>query len=420
LILYRRKEVDMAQVSPSRKAKGVYMARVSPSKKAKEVDMAQMSSLQRLRLRRMSSYFVVVGLVAISMLISASVFTASTAEAKSPIKIGVLYPLVGPYAFLGKEQIEGARLVFERMGYKVADRNIELIVEDTEGSPDVGLMKLRKLIEKDKVHVLLGVVSSSVAYALRDTVHSAKIPLIITMANAAGLTREKRSPYIFRTYQADGVAMYYTGKYVYEKMGSRKAVFSSVDYAYGHENAEAFKKGFTEAGGEVVKEMFAAHGTKDFGPYLTTIAKFAGEADTVIFVYAGSDAVKFVIGLEEYGIKDKFKLLLNWGSTDVGTMLQQEGEAATGIYEVNLYYKNLNNPANNEFVELTKKNFGYTGAVHEAGYIGALVIAKALEQIGGNIEDKAGFLEAIRNLRFESTRGPFEFDKQGPLGLVIE
>lgn len=375
--------------------------------------MAQVSSLQGLRLRGISLCFAMAGGIAILMVILASAFTTPATEVKSPIKIGVLYPLVGPYAFVGQEQIDGVRLTFERMGYKVANRNIELIVEDTEGKPDAGLMKVRKLIEKDKVHVLLGIVSSSVAYAVRDTVHSAKIPLVITMANAAGLTREKRSPYIYRTYQSDGAAMYYTGKYVYEKMGSRRAVFSAVDYAYGRENAEAFKKGFTEAGGEVIRELFVPLGTKDYGPYLTSIAKFAGKADTLAFVFAGSDAVKFVTGLEEYGLKDKFALLINWGATDVGKLLKQEGKAAVGIYEVNLYYKGLSNPANNEFVGLAKKKFGYVGAFHEAGYTGAEVVVQALKQIRGNIEDKADFLRAMRNLRFESCRGPFEFDPQG-------
>jgi len=348
---------------------------------------------------------------------STSATAVLSSESKPPIKIGVLYPFVGPTAFLGKVQLEGVRLYFEKIDYKIADRNVELLIEDEEGNPDAGLMKTKKLIEKDKVHILLGVVSSPVAYAVRDTVHSTKTPLVITMANAAGMTRERRSPYIFRTYQADGMAMYYAGQYVYEKMGSRKAIFSGPDYAYGHENAEAFRKGFQKAGGEVLKEVFAPQGTKDYGPYLTSISQFGGKADTLAFVHGGSDSIRFVKGLDEYRLKDKFRVLINFGATGPGTQLKEEGKAALGIYLVDVCYKGLNTPVAKEYVDRLKKKYGYHDNNHNAGYMGAEAIGRALEQIRGNVEDKEGFLTALRNLRFESINGPFEFDQQGQNAL---
>ncbi len=352
------------------------------------------------------------GMSVLSILISSS--NTFPSNPKPPIKIGVLYPLVGVHAYLGKAQVEGVKLYFEKRNYRIADRNIHLVIEDTEGNPMTGLMKTKKLIEKEKVHLLLGIVVSSVAYAVRDIVHMSKTPLLITMANAAGMTREKRSPYIFRSYQADGMAMYYASQYMYEKMGSRKAVFSGPDYAYGHENAEAFRKGFQKSGGEVLKEVFTPLGTIDFGPYLPLISQFEGKADTLAFVYGGSDAIKFVKGLDEYRVKDKFQRLINFGATGPGTQLREEGKSALGIYAIDMVYQNLNPSLAKEFQD----RYGYYDFNHHWGYLGAEIIARALDRVNGNVEQKDKFLEGLRSLRFESINGPFEFDPRGQNAIV--
>jgi branched-chain amino acid transport system substrate-binding protein len=124
-----------------------------------------------------------------------------------------------------------------------------------------------------------------------------------------------------------------------------------------------------------------------------------------------------VKGLDEYRLKDKFRVLINFGATGPGTQLKEEGKAALGIYLVDVCYKGLNTPVTKEYLDRLKKKYGYHDNNHNAGYMGAEVIGRALEQIRGNIEDKEGFLEALRNLRFESINGPFEFDRQGQNAL---
>jgi branched-chain amino acid transport system substrate-binding protein len=203
------------------------------------------------------------------------------APAKTRIKVGVMYPFKGPFAVLGELQLVGMKLAFDQRGNRIAGREVQLIVEDDEAKPDVGLTKIRKLIEQEKVSVLTGIVSSAVAYAIRPVVHDAKVPLVITMANSGGLTRDQQSPYIFRTFQPGGTGSYYMGKWLYDKLGKRKAIFSGSDYAYGREHAEMFKKGFESAGGKVLAEVFAPLGTADFGTYVTQIGRAGSDADVV-------------------------------------------------------------------------------------------------------------------------------------------
>ena len=146
-------------------------------------------------------FFITLALV----LCSPFVFSKTAESAgPEPIRIGFLAPYVGWAAKIGTDMRNGFKLGLEEVGYKAAGRQIVFIDEDTEGKPEVGLVKTRKLVEKDRVDILAGIINSPVAYAIRDYVINRKIPLVITNAGATKLTKEEGNPYIFRTSMANG------------------------------------------------------------------------------------------------------------------------------------------------------------------------------------------------------------------------
>src|SRR5262245_15844956 len=101
-----------------------------------------------------------VALAAVAILVTGT-FRIADAQ-KDPIKIGVLNAITGPLAVNGTEINEGIKLYWEdEMSNQVAGRPVRLIVEDSEGKPDVGLTKVRKLVESDRVNLILGPVSSA-------------------------------------------------------------------------------------------------------------------------------------------------------------------------------------------------------------------------------------------------------------------
>jgi branched-chain amino acid transport system substrate-binding protein len=369
------------------------------------------------RTKHCSFTTIIIGIIFIIIsLISMPADTIS--QPKSPIKIGILYPFVGPETYLGKRQLRGWELALEQVDYKVADRPIKLIVEDDKSDPSVGVTKVTKLIEQDRVHLLGGVINSAVAYAVRDTVERSEIPLVITMANAGGLTREKRSPYIFRTFAPGGAASHFMADFIYKELKLRKAVFSAADYAYGHEHAEMFKRRFETLGGQVLLENFAPLATADYGPYVAELNRYAGKADVLHFVYSGADALRFVKAVGDFGLNKKF-VLTNWGATpDGSSYLPQMGSAAEGVYHINVYFFELKNPANQRFLELNKRRGGGLDAVDFNGYLAANVVLHALQELKGNVEAKDEFLKALRGVKFEAPNGPFQFDPRSQNVLV--
>jgi len=167
------------------------------------------------------------------------------------------------------------------MGNKVAGREVVFLNEDTEGKPEVGLVKARKLVEKDRVDILAGIIASPVAYAVKDYVDSNKVPLMICNAGANKLTQQDRNPLIFRSSFANGQQDLAGGWYAYAKMGAKKVIFMGSDYAAGREKADGFRKAFTHMGGQVLEEIYVPFGTNDYAPYLAKIANYVGKVDLV-------------------------------------------------------------------------------------------------------------------------------------------
>jgi branched-chain amino acid transport system substrate-binding protein len=334
---------------------------------------------------------------------------AAVAQAQDTIKIGIIGPNSGPYTIIGEEVRNGFDLYLSEIGYTAGNRKLELIYEDTQAKPDVGLTKVKKLVEKDGVSFVGGVVSSSVAYALRDYIVSQKVPLVITVASADGLTQKGAAPNIFRSNSSGSQVSHPLGQWLYEKGGYRKLVIVAPSYAMGYEQTGGFARTFVEAGGKIVKTLYPPMGSPDFGPFLTSFD--TSSADAVGAVFAGSDAIKFVKQYSEYGLKGKLPLVSTILLTD-DLILQQEGDAALDIISASHYSSALHSAANEKFVEAYRAKYNRDPTLYsEASYVGARVIVEAVNALKGNISDFDQLTAAMKKVQFEAPRGQFRFDE---------
>lgn len=174
----------------------------------------------------------------------------------TPIKLGYLTPLVGVFAGLGGDLRDGFLLFFEEKGNTVAGRKIEIITEDTEGKPDVGLTKAKKLVERDGVKLLAGIISSGVAPGVAKYATEQKVPLLITNAGADALTKQAATPYVFRSSFSNSQNTHVVGEWAYKK-GYRKAVIIGADYGAGWEHAGGFADTFTQAASNAFATIMA-------------------------------------------------------------------------------------------------------------------------------------------------------------------
>ena len=98
----------------------------------------------------------------------------------------------------------------------MAGRKIELIVEDDEANPAVGLTKSRKLVEKDEVHLMTGGMSAATAYAIAPYIDSKEIPMTYPIMSADDITQRRIPKWIVRTGWSSSQPHQPFGEYAYQ------------------------------------------------------------------------------------------------------------------------------------------------------------------------------------------------------------
>src|SRR5215471_4024333 len=337
--------------------------------------------------------------------------TAPTrAQAPSgPITIGVLSPLTGVFATYGRDIVDGAQLYADEMHGQLGNRKIKLVVEDYQVKPDVALTKIKKLVERDGAHAVLGIVLSAAAIAVKDYVNEKKVPLLISgFAVAENLTLQN-NPYVFRfTYSGDMTAAP-IAQFAYKTLKARKAAIVASDSVGPLEIILAWARAFEEAGGKVVQEVYAPLGTADWAPY---VAQLRQDVDVIGVQAVGADGIRFVRQFQEYGLKGKIPLVDAAVGCSENSLLPAAGDAAVGVYNSQPYQPTLDTPKNKKFVQAFKTKFGREpGAPAEFTYVAMQAIEQALKVTGGNIEDSAKFVEALGKTDLDAPQGRVRFDR---------
>ncbi len=328
-------------------------------------------------------------------------------SSEDSIKIGVLHPFSGVYATLGNDLSDGMKLYLDSVDWTAGGKTIELIEEDSEADPQNSLRRLRKLMDQDNIDILTGVVSTAVAYAIRDEVDANQLPFLTSHAGGDDLTRSERSDYIWRSSFSSWQIGNAMGEWAYENIGD-KMFIAAADYAFGREVSTSFKDAYTEAGGEIVGEVYPPLENNDYASYLTTIAD--ADADGVYAFFAGSDAVRFVQQFHEYGLHENFELLgSGWLVSE--DLRESIGEAAEGVYAASFWDYNLENEENIAFREAYEEAYDRRPTIEALeGYDAARILVETIEELNGDVSDPDKVIEVMSQVTFDSPRGPFSFD----------
>lgn len=333
---------------------------------------------------------------------------AVLAQSRQPVRIGALNSYSKVFAALGNANLNGMNLYFEQIGNTVAGRPVQVIREDDEINPQVGLQKLKKLVESDRCDIITGMQASNVAMAAVEYLRQSKA---FTLCSGAGVSQLSYTglPYFFRC-SISTVPIHATmGEWFYDNV-AKEALLTASDFAGGRNTLEEFKAGFAKKGGRIIKEIYPPLGNNDFSPYLADIRSMAPPA-TFSF-YAGTDAVRFVKQYDEYGLKAKSRLTGSGFMLDSDTIPAQ-GRAALGALNSLHYADTLDNAANLKFVADYRARYkDYPSVYSEYGYVAARIIHLALEAVDGNSADKDKLREAMRQIRLDAPRGPFRFNEE--------
>lgn len=338
--------------------------------------------------------------------------TGAFAQEKGPIKIGLLLPYTGLTPMQAKGLTQGVELAVAEAGGKAGGRTIQIIKEDTELNPTVGLTKARRLLEDHKVNFVIGPVSSAVALAIYDNVIKSNTVWVIPCAFTRELTVPgKANEKMFRTTETSDQGNYPLGKWIVKNTPYRNMVVTGQDYKAGHDSVAAFKAGFQDAGGKIVKEVYTKMGTMDFAPFLT--AMDVKGTDAVFAWNSGTDTVRLIQQYQEFGLKKKYPLYGHATTLD-DPYLGSIGDAAIGLFSLTHYPPTLDTPRNREFVKAHVAKFKETPSRYsEYGYTAARMVLAGIEATKGDVNDASRVAKEIKRVSngLEMPSGPLAIDR---------
>ena len=347
--------------------------------------------------------------VVAALLVAGGLLRGQTAT--SPIRIGFLGPLSGPYAQNGRDILNGFLLLLDEVGYRAGGREIQLIVEDTEAIPAVALTKARKLVESDDVHLMAGALLSSTGYALAPYIDSVQIPMVYPVVSADDLTQRRRSRWIVRTGYTGSQPNHAFGEYAYRTLGYRTIATIALDYSFGWESVGGFERTFEAEGGRITQKMWTPVSVHDFAPYLAQISR---DVDAVYALFLGRATLQFMRQYQEYGLKDRVPLIGAGPTTDEHA-LPFMGDEALGVVTALHYSAALDTPANRSFTAAYRARYDKLASYYaESMYSGGKWVIAAIEALDGRVDDPEVFLGALRAARLtDLPRGPVELDAYG-------
>jgi len=344
-----------------------------------------------------------------SVLAAAALLTcAGAAQAQGgKIKVGFMLPYTGTYAALGNAIENGFRLYVDEKGGKLGGSEIEFVKVDDESDPSKASDNVNKLIQREKVDVIVGTVHSGVAMAMARAAKASNTLLLVPNAGADAVTGPMCGQNIFRSSFSNWQPAYAMGEVVAKK-GHKTAITITWKYAAGEESVNGFKEAFEKNGGKVTEMLYVPFPNVEFQALLTQIA--AAKPDAVYTFFAGGGAVKFVKDYAAAGLKNSIPLYGAGFLTD-GT-LEAQGDAAVGLETTLHYADGLNTARDNAFRTAYAKNFKLQPDVYAVqGYDAAQMLAIGLAAVKGDVSKKAEFAAALTKAKIDSPRGPFTISK---------
>ena len=228
-----------------------------------------------------------------------------SANAADKLKVGVTATLEGTYTVLGEDGMRGYDLAVEAHGGKVAGREIETIVGSTDASPDSAIRAAKKLVEQDKVDMLISPLSGAEGIAIRD--YSKTQPQITVMNASSGALETTYgdpsagvtpSPTLYRTNLDGAQWQAGLGDYAYNVKHYKKIATVGEDYAFVYTQVMGLTVEFCKAGGEISKRFWVPLGTKDFA---SVISSLPDDVDAIYLGLGGADAVNFLNQYQQAG-----------------------------------------------------------------------------------------------------------------------
>jgi branched-chain amino acid transport system substrate-binding protein len=319
------------------------------------------------------------------------------------VKIGFISTFSGPTAVIGNDMRNALELGLDHLGRKLGGLPVEVVYEDDQQKPDIGVQKTQKLIESDKVDFIVGYIWSNVALASLKPLVDSKTITVVANAGASQLSGELCSPYVFSTSWNNDQTPQAMGLYMNQK-GIKKVFLIGPNYAAGKDMLQGVRNTFK---GEVIgQEMTRWPDQLDFSAELSKAR--AAQPDAIFVFYPGGAGVQFITQYVQAGLKGQIPLYQAFTIDELS--LPRLKDLAVGIPGAQEWVNDLPNEANKKFVAdyiakyKTRPSF-YGAQTYDA----VSLLNSAVTAVNGDLTKKEEMRKEMEKADFKSVRGNFKF-----------
>ena len=329
---------------------------------------------------------------------------AFSAHAANELKIGFLSTLSGPAGAIGIEIRDGFNLAVKNAGGKLGGLPTEVIFADDTLNPDTGRQLAERLLKRDRVNLMTGVVFSNVMLAAWPTIHEAKVFYIAPNATPTSITGKGCSPYFYSASWPNEAHHEAAGEFANSK-GYKNTYLIAPNYPAGKDALTGFKRMYK---GNIVAEVYSKLNQLDYSAELAQIR--AAKPEALYAFLPGGMGINFIKQFVGSGLSKDIQLILP-GFVSDQDVVRAVGDPMLGLFDTSHWAYDLDNDANRKFVADFENEYKRIPSLFaEQGYTAALIIDQAVRDAKGKVEDEKAFHAALMKApeRANTPRGHFK------------
>jgi branched-chain amino acid transport system substrate-binding protein len=329
------------------------------------------------------------------------------------VTIGVITAMTGTQAAFGQAHVRGYGIALEEINAQggVLGKPVSLDTYDDQSKPDIALQGASKLVDQDRVPIVLGSYSSESSLALVPTMTRKQVPLVMPTATADNVM-EQKSPWVFRVCAG-------SGDYAAAVLGFLKShgaprtlaiIYESTNF--GQSNAAAMRKAATASGMTIVDEEAYNAGSPSYSPMLQRVKE--KKPEVLYFASYLLDATTLMRQSRQVDLNARFFTAAGTGFSAAEFPTNDKGAGKDAEYTIaaSQWVPQVKWPGSKEFDEKFVAKYGAHPAYHAVQAYAALkVVAAAINQ--AKDAEPAAIRDALRNVHLDSAFGPIHFDENG-------
>jgi branched-chain amino acid transport system substrate-binding protein len=340
-------------------------------------------------------------IAAAALLALASHQTASAQE--RALRLGFMSSMSGPIGALGGEQRRGLDLALSDLGGKIGGLSVEIFTADDQAEASAAVQGASKLLDKDKVDIITGLIASQALIGASKTVAQSGKLLISANAGPSQFAGKECNPNFFFTAWQNDQADEAVGRYLNEK-GFKRVYFMGFDNQAGYDHINGAKRTYK---GENLGEAYTGLSQVDFSSEFARVR--AAKPDALFVFYVGAPGVAFVKQYSQTGLKKDIPVF-SFALADAMS-LKAQGAAALGVKVAGPYFPFIDNPQNKKFVAGFRAKYGRDPSFYAANQYDAIMLMDAaIRAVGGKLDNQDALRAALRKADFKSLRGTFKFN----------